>query len=130
MIKLVPVINSDRELLISNLMAGKTYKIMGSVVMREDVLHYDKKHIRNPFRYGLKAWDWRGLRSLHEITEPHWYDNIPDIGIPCWVWDFTGQDRVPRMVFNKSVKNGFIAGAVYWNHATPILPSECYQEPV
>lgn len=127
MIKLTACPKITKREIYKAIESGRTFCIGSDT---SNPIHWDDNHGNNPVRCGTKPWSWRGFKYLCEITESHWYDNIPDIGIPCWVWDFSGQDRCPRVVTNRGVKGGFEAGEVYWNHATPILPSECYQEPV
>ena len=131
MIKLIPHQHLDRGDLIDNLRAGKRYTRANSLNESYAVLHYDKAHIRNPFRYGLKPWDWRGITELKEITESHWYENIPSEGVLCWVTTSdTSHEKPACLIFSYTAKLFIDAGDYGWDTATPVQPKDLYQEPV
>ncbi len=56
-----------------------------------------------------------------------WYNNIPEEGIICWVWNGDLRDRQSAEVIEH--KDGkFMTNLPYWwNNAIPIKPEECYQ---
>jgi len=135
MIKLIPHKYLEKEELINNLMAGRRYTRADSLAGSYAVLHWDKAHIRSPFRYGLKPWDWRGMSELKEITESHWYDNIPEEGVLCWVSDTNYGDKIRAYTIyahNPGLDYPFESNGDLgdWKYATPVLPSQLYQEPV
>jgi len=113
-------------------MDGRRFTLESTYVHEKDVIHWDDKGTDYPVRKGIQPWNWRGFKYLHEITESQWYDNIPEEGVLCWVWDkeegYKGLDTVLKYESGDGL--GFITTYSHFNHATPILPSECYQESV
>jgi len=133
MIKLIPVPKITKRELMTALMEGRRFCVVRDLNDNaHDMIEWDENYGNNPVRNGAKNWDWRGFCFLHEITESHWYDNIPEEGIPCRVWDHAGQEFVFDFVmkYDKSDRYPFITNISNYHEATPILPSECYQEPV
>jgi len=132
MIKLIPHKYLEKEELINNLMNGRRYTRADTLEGSYAVLHWDKAHIRSPFRYGLKPWDWRGMSELKEITETHWYDEASgENPIPCHVHDGEEVRQIDYITdYKKSSLYPYQGIYDAYKSATPILPSECYQEPV
>jgi len=96
-------------------------------------LFYQENTHSSPFRteYGCgisKAW------GLKWYKEQNWYDNIPEKGVPCWVWDDSESDRCLRLVVevSKNIHSEFRflddACGVYWKHARPATKEELFDE--
>jgi len=132
MIKLIPVPNIDIDDLINNVMSGRQYTRSTSTVDEYNVLHYDKSHIRCPFRYGLKPWDWRGMSELKEITESHWYDNLTTANkVPCIINDVEHQGFLDHIYYYKhDSKYPFQGDYDAYRSVTPLTADDLYQEPV
>jgi len=130
MIKLIPVPKITKRELMTALMEGRRFAPGFNFTKDESVIHWDHNFGHSPVRKGTKQWDWRGLCYLHEITESHWYDNIPECGVLCWVDDHLPNAKdCASVIF--SIDSGFKeSSSCTWEYATPVLPSECYQEPV
>jgi len=138
-IKLVPVPNIKTHEVLTRMMEnGETFKyikpqpegVNAPSIVHD--LHYDRSHPVNPFRLGTKAWDFRGLKYLHEEIEQQWYENIPKEGILCWIWE-TGEDRVPGIISGYIDEDVFpykcIDGTSNGN-AIPVTAADLYQEQV
>jgi len=135
MIKLIPHRNISKRDLFKAVESGRKFGVFKgdeSAYMPE--IHWDDNYGNNPIRCGTKPWNWRGFKYLHEITEPHWYDNIPEGGVLCWVSNTSksakDQIRYIAQHSNDYPSNFATKNIERWVYATPVLPSECYQEPV
>jgi len=72
-------------------------------------------------------------QDFSKYTEPkvvNWYDNIPESGILCWVYDNESQieDKITGLI-TKYTKGNFepfteIDGKTSWRHATPATQEE------
>ena len=97
-----------------------------------------------PIEWADKATDWtitesptweRILYRPKPKPKPEeWYDNIPEKGILCWVWDEFEEYKIANIVIN-TVNNEH--GLFYktdslmgnsWRNAEPIKPKECYRK--
>lgn len=78
--------------------------------------------------------------SPHMLSDPkhwdvrkpkHWFDNIPEEGIICWVWDSHEVIKTLQVIheFNPEGTWPFYdRGAdCGWQYAQPVKPEECYQ---
>jgi len=134
MIKLIPCPKITKRELMTALMEGRRFCVDKDSYNHETLrnIHWDDNHGNSPVRMGVKPWDFRGFCYLHEITESHWYDNIPEEGVLCWVWDDYNEMQigiVTKYYYSyqlrkyKTYNNEYI-------HAKPIIESDLYQEPV
>ena len=86
--------NFTRDDLIKCLMDGESFKYIkadksreGAQTVRAKHLHYDKLHTNNPFRLDTNAWDFLGLKYLHEEIEQPWYEDPDAVDKPCIFWN-------------------------------------------
>ena len=129
MIKLIPCPKITKRELMAALMEGRTFSLY-DVHEKLLVIHWDSNYGNSPVRYGLERWNWRGFKNLHEITESHWYDNIPEEGVLCWVADDEDNTKV-LAVFIHSIDGGFKEkDSCCWNYANPVTSADLYKEPV
>ena len=79
-----------------------------------------------PFRCGDTYVAWDGFAEMYIEQETHWYDDIPEEGIPCRVY---AKEYIRLIVAYDDKDRLFedIEGS-YWTNAEPIKPEECYKE--
>jgi len=125
--KLVPVEMTIKEK-IQHLMDGEVFYTEGGVK-----LFYRENANRSPFRTGSgceisKAW------SLKWYKEQEWYENIPEKGVPCWVWNDIEAERQLRLVVdvrrNIDCMFKFLEDSreIYWPNARPVTKNELFDE--
>ena len=132
MIKLIPCPKITKRELMTALMEGRRFTINKSDDP-DNVIHWAQCFGDNPVRLGSKNWNWRGFKYLHEITESHWYDNIPEEGVLCWVHGALGNPgdvAQPVKSYYQDVEKPFSTVCGRWDCATPVQPKDLYQEPV
>jgi len=123
---LVPVNMTIKEK-IQRLRDGEVFYTVGG-----GKIYYDKNENGNPFRF-----EWSPLDVLFPeqwYKEQNWYDNIPEKGVPCWVWNYDESERQLRLVVE--VKNNinhefrFLEDSrdIYWKHARPATKEELFDE--
>ena len=135
MIKLIPCPKITKRELMTALMEGRRfvskphdYPVNCDL---EYVIHWDDNFGDSPIRLGTGRWLWRGFKYLHEITESHWYDNIPEEGVLCWVTTSdTSHEKPACLIFSYTGRLFVDAGDYGWDTATPVKPADLYQEPV
>lgn len=114
---------------------GKTIQIYNE--MADVWENMPKRWWKTNFYEDYKMFSPVGFRIKPENEEPNWYDNIPDDGIICWVWDNYEDRKCLRLVvgFRQGAKypfegavNGFIKETISnWKHAEPVKCSELYK---
>ena len=123
---LVPVQMTIEEK-IQRLMDGEVfYTIYGSKI------YFDKNASCSPFRFEDASLDSAFPVQWHK--EQNWYENIPEKGIPCWVWNNNESERQLRLIVE--VKNNinhefrFLEDSrdIYWKHARPATKEELFDE--
>ncbi len=129
-IKLVPLHTITKRQLIEALLAGRTFCL--SLDGIDNPLHWDDNHPQSQVRLGAKPWNWRGMKYLHEIVERHWYNDIPEKGVLCWVSDHSPYEKdliftITR--YEPDNVNRFIS-EVDWEFAEPLTAADLYQEQV
>ena len=131
MIKLIPFPKITKRELMTALMEGRRFTIDPCInFVNYPEIHWDENFGNSPIRMGIKPWDWRGFKYLHEITESHWYDNIPEEGVLCWVCDEADNTKV-MAVFIHSIDGGFKEkDSCTWIYANPVTSADLYQETV
>ena len=75
-----------------------------------------------PVSYMRNTWDVSN--SLTELK--HWYDNIPEQGVLCWVWNGTNTAHI-RAVTGYHTEDSiqtFTAPQGCWSHAKPLTKRE------
>ncbi|MBL4795907.1 MAG: hypothetical protein JKY50_00680 [Oleispira sp.] len=139
-IKLVPVPNIKTHEVLTRMMEnGETFKYIkpspeGAFVTNiVHDLHYDRSHPVNPFRLGTNAWNFRGLKYLHEEIEQKWYEDPDMIGKPVKVRD----SEFDSWIFTSFVKLNnneplfkFTCIDDEWQYAEPLTAADLYQEQV
>jgi len=68
-----------------------------------------------------------GTGYKHRPKPKKWYDNIPEEGVLCWVWDKNIKHKTMRKIF-KYYRNRFWNKYHCWDMATPIKPEECWKD--
>lgn len=136
MIKLIPCTKITKRELMTALMEGRRF----CVVRNEndnahDMIEWDENYGNNPVRNGAKNWDWRGFCHLHEITESHWYDNIPEEGVLCWVDNHENNTKHKAYIIVEHVPLSdspfyAVVGMGTFVYAAPVNSTDLYQEPV
>ena len=89
-----------------------------------------------PFRYGddsmVGAWNMLGVEWTEILP---WYENIPEHGVLCWVWDDDESECEPKVIIThrNNKRMPFETSETYWENARPLTPEEAqqyiYQEP-
>ena len=75
------------------------------------------------------AWGLSSPESWQEYVEPRWYDNIPALGILCWVWDHDLPKEYVSLI-HKKVKDlmgkevFYETDTCFWDNAIPLTPEE------
>ena len=67
--------------------------------------------------------------SLYWFVENKWYEDIPEEGVICWVWDNNEVRNHVTLVmgYDDSVEYPFRKGPLSgWKNAIPVKPSECF----
>lgn len=137
-IKLVPVPNIKTHEVLTRMMEnGETFqyiKPQPEGVRAPNIvhdLHYDRSHPVNPFRLGTNAWNFRGLKYLHEEIETHWYEDPDMIGKI-----FKGRDNLGSEwefdIFVGIATEGykFVGRRRSYTGAQPVTSANLYQEQV
>lgn len=102
-----------------------------------DILRY-KHSAYDPFQMTIKstgnivAFDYfSDLEDMWEVKE-EWYNNIPSEGVPCWVSDHDNRSKHATSsitTYDRSSPYPFQSAPGYrWKYATPIKPSECWDD--
>jgi len=136
-IKLVPVPSIKKRELMTALMDGRTFTTkteseIPGVVHPSNLIHWDDKFGNNPVREGLRAWEWRGFKYLHEITEHLWYEDPDMVGKPVKARDLE-RDEWTLAYFNGYQKHDnykFDCAGAQWKYAEPLTAADLYQEQV
>lgn len=125
---LVPVQMTIKEK-IKHLMDGEVfYSEAGRKIYYDDSVH------NSPFRFEDTSLDDAFLAQWYK--EQNWYDNIPEKGVPCWVWDDGEEERYLRLIVEVRDKTRAYAGfiflqddrEIYWKHARPATKEELFDE--
>ena len=122
---LVPVDMTIKEK-IQRLMDGEVfYTDCGSNIF------YNESVVGSPFRVGDCALNQ--VFHTQWYQEKQWYDNIPEKGVPCWVWDDSEAEQILRLVVDvRNIKCAFRflddSRNKYWNHAQPATKEELFDE--
>jgi len=103
------------------LMDGRRFR---NLLGRE--IFFDANERGNPFRFGGVDMQDTWGKFADEWTEiPPWYENIPEHGVLCWVWDDDDEDKAPIVITRKSL--------AVWANSEPMTLKEVqkyiYQEP-
>jgi len=72
------------------------------------------------------TWGFSSPESWQEYIEPKWYDNIPEQGILCWVWN-TKTERTIRILkyyYAETQYPYMVDGGYGWEYATPLTREE------
>lgn len=121
-----------RHDLINRLMNGESFVYVnpqGPLSNRSKTLHYDKSHTNSPFRLDTNAWDWRGLKYLHELIEQPWHEDPEAKGVVCHFWDHeSDKERLHYGAFIGMAGDEFISsnGRAYTN-ALPLTADDLYK---
>ena len=106
----------------------------------EDIFFEQRKAFAEGKKIEVKIFsEWnltdnpKWLREAHyRIIEPTWYDNIPEEGVICWVWDYDKSQQIASVVVKHAYSNiddhkfSNRYGAV-WKNAKPITAYELYK---
>jgi len=59
-----------------------------------------------------------------------WYNNIPEKGILCWVWnnELGGRKKEARYIKWKKSNDFICIEEIQWKHAEPVKSEECFQQ--
>ena len=95
-------------------------------------LFYQENGGYSPFRLGDTPIYCNWNKQWYK--EQNWYENIPEKGVPCWVWNYDESERQLRLVVE--VKNNinhefrFLEDSrdIYWKHARPATKEELFDE--
>ena len=135
MIKLIPCNQMEKVDILKALADGRRFVTEPALIMASDMhmytIHFDAKHGKNPIRCGTELWKWTNLPRIHEITESHWYDNIPeDNPALCKVSDEDGEFKLDYII-EKTECGYFVAvSGKWWDKAELITAADLYEEPV
>jgi len=72
------------------------------------------------------TWGFSSPESWQEYVEPQWYDNIPEQGILCWVWDGDYADKRVTVI-RRYAKDSYEEGGTstwFWYNAIPLTHEE------
>jgi len=125
-----------KKALILALLDGRKFKVEGE---NYDILSFDKNNLLegNPFRFREdelkgKDWDFSINTVLFEIK--HWYEEIPQKGVLCWVTDIEEDRKVKKFVtliikytLTDSGRSEFKSKCSNWVYATPISVEDVYK---
>jgi len=123
---LVPVNMTIKEK-IQRLMDGEVFYTKGGIKV-----YYDECESTSPFRFDNSTLTSAFHAQFYK--EQNWYDNIPEKGVPCWVWNDNESERQLRLIVE--VKNNinhdfrFLEDSrdIYWKHARPATKEELFDE--
>lgn len=86
----------------------------------------------NPFRSdaGYLGNRWDEFKHWQEEKEIPWYEDIPEGGAICWVWDDNKLRKRVDLIckYNKKEHYKFRGWSDKWANAEPVKPEECCQE--
>jgi len=95
-------------------------------------IFYDENAGSSPFRFEDTSLD--AAFRCQWYKEQNWYENIPEKGVPCWVWDDEESDKRLRLIVEVRDKSyseyrflDDVCG-VYWRHARPATKEELFDE--
>lgn len=89
------------------------------------VNNYDDASFLNGGAFDCTLWGEDEVRAKPK----QWYENIPESGVVCWVWDddkrkttdiIVGYDKPSRARFQSTF-------GLFWRNAEPIKPEDLYQ---
>lgn len=138
-IKLVPVPNIKTHEVLTRMMEnGETFKYIKPQpegVRTPNIvhdLHYDRSHPVNPFRLGTNAWNFRGLKYLHEEIEQQWYEDPEMVGKPCRFWNEGGKPVFGGFLSYIDNRKSFEADGdmILYTYCEPLTAADLYQEQV
>lgn len=118
-----------RHDLIERLTNGEDFMYIDPLKPNRQYLHYDKNHTVSPFRLDTNAWDWRGLKYLHELIEQPWHEDPEAKGVVCHFWDHeSDKERLHYGAFIGMAGDEFISsnGRAYTN-ALPLTEDNFYK---
>lgn len=74
------------------------------------------------FSMAHEAWDCRHFTYEAEVE---WYENIPEGGVLCWVWDTHGTKYLTEVTaYQPEIHTAPFYGNCNWKYATPAKASE------
>jgi len=107
----------------------KTESEIPGVVHPSNLIHWDDKFGNNPVREGLRAWEWRGFKYLHEIVEQQWYEDPDMIGKAAKFRDHKDESW-SFCIFKGYIDNDsqpFKGDRYPWTYCEPLTAADIYQ---
>jgi len=97
------------------------YTIYGSKI------YFDKNASCSPFRFEDASLDSAFPVQWHK--EQNWYENIPEKGVPCWVWNDEGGNTKLGLVHLCSGDGWYACDdGKWWRNARPVTKEELFDE--
>jgi len=112
---------SKREIVLALLDKKRFYDNENDVT-----IYYDESKPRCPFRANDIAMTYSWELDIEWVELKEWYQEIPEQGTLCWVWNSIKQVKHMSLVkdWEKDYEFPFITENDDWVNATPVLREE------
>jgi len=130
--KLIPCPNITKRELMTALMDGRKFALeteLEFIHLGQNRIHWDDNFGNTPVRIGIKPWNWRGIKYLHEEIEQKWWDDPDMVGKPVKVRDHVDADWECDK-FEEYVScdiSSFKCSGDSYTYAEPLTPADLYQ---